>query len=196
MDQSPGRREYRSAHSIDSFNQEDEKKRTMKKFFALLLILSLILLLVPAAGAQDADSLQGAEGQLVVVAPEKLRFEPTADSWRIAFSLLTGYDSDVTPMLKSITVNGVEAKDALANVPNQLKNRVQGMTMAQVARWNELRKAKNKAPLSAAEHSEFDELSQSIDKGLRNPEGNVELNLLLMELIMSCLTIPELLPPV
>ncbi|WP_245599087.1 hypothetical protein [Thermoanaerobacter thermocopriae] len=113
----------------------------MKKFLVVITILCLILGMVTTLGAQESNK----EQNFIVVTSDRIRYEPNADSWNLGFSLLTVSDLKSKPILKSISVNGVDIKESLAVVPSEFPiNKFKGLTTSQLKRWNELRKAYHK----------------------------------------------------
>ncbi|ABY93642.1 PHP domain-containing protein [Thermoanaerobacter sp. CM-CNRG TB177] len=146
----------------------------MKKFLVVITILCLILGMVTTLGAQESNK----EQNFIVVTSDRIRYEPNADSWNLGFSLLTVSDLKSKPILKSISVNGVDIKESLAVVPSEFPiNKFKGLTTSQLKRWNELRKAYHKGTLNKDGLTEFRSLNQALKGAVEKAEGIVELKI-------------------
>ncbi|MCR4432232.1 MAG: hypothetical protein NUV45_14605 [Tepidanaerobacteraceae bacterium] len=107
----------------------------------------------------------------VTVSEDLTRYEPSADSWMIEFYLLTATRIKTAPVIKSIKINDIDVRGAAKNIPEQLPiNKVDGITKAQLIKWNELRKAQSLDNLKNAQLSEYYKLQKLIGKGIKNPQ--------------------------
>ncbi|MHB1420076.1 MAG: PHP domain-containing protein [Bacillota bacterium] len=149
-------------------------KNMILKISVNLTIICLLLIFASVAEAQNEKY----DGSLFIVAPDELRFEPSAAFWSVSFSLISLSDMQTNPILKSVVFDGVDISKALTDLPTVLPvNKARDITMEQILRWHELRKQNATGIITSTDLTELGKLDELIKKAIASPAGSVELKI-------------------
>lgn len=148
-----------------------------RRIIPLLILILLCVLGIPlgAVAEGQGDNLP----QVVIVNPERTRFEPDAKRWQISFSLISTAAFDHEPRLVSVKLDGKDATKAITNMPDFLSvNKISKISNAELLKWNQLRKTAERLQLqNEDQRREFRNLTDLIENGVQEETGIVTLEI-------------------
>ena len=139
------------------------------------LIITLIVFLIDLAFLIGVVANNN-DKKFIIISPTWTRYEPTASFWMTEFYLYTVQDLKIAPVIRSVKIKGVDITGSIKSISEQIPiNKVEGITKAQLARWDELRTTSFQNNLTDKEESEYQKLHKLIQKGLKDGPKGVEI---------------------